>query len=226
MTIGIVTAQNGTVDLSPIANLGSYSTLLQAIASTGADQDITENVPVTILGPTDDAFSLISSLMNGMTDAEIKQILLNHVIVGTAYTSDKLRNDGGCVVVTTAGGEKVSLFLDPTNDEMDIDGIPVVDKDVVGDFGAFIGIEQAIIPGQHSYLECPSEAPSADLEPIRALGKYNRFLEALNQTGITTILGQYNASEWNNFEAAGYQVPLTDTLTPLFFYNQSHLCAD
>lgn len=193
-TIGVVAAQNAT-DFSPIVQNGAYTTLLQAISATGADSVIYQNLPVTILGPTNEAFALASPLIDNFSNEELSQILLDHVVLGLNYTRENLKMEGGCVTATTAGGTTISIFLDPINGEMNVDGISVVDKDVVGDYGVLHGIESVIIPGQHSFLECPAPTPPADFTPIASLGQYNTFIGALNQTGLTSLLGGYDASK-------------------------------
>ena len=54
VTVGSVIAQDTTaLDLSPIASLEDYSTLLAALSTSGADQVIADSLPVavaTILG--------------------------------------------------------------------------------------------------------------------------------------------------------------------------------
>ena len=197
VTVGSVIAQDTTaLDLSPIASLEDYSTLLAALSTSGADQVIADSLPVTILGPDNQAFAELddgpfSSFIDEVSTDELKEILLNHVIVGIEYTSETVENDGGCVVATTAGGTKVSLFLDPTNGELDVDALVVIDKDVSGGFGTFHGIESVMLPGEHLFLGCPEPSPPADLTPIKALGRYNTFVDAIDKTGLAPIINQY-----------------------------------
>ncbi|CAJ1935136.1 unnamed protein product [Cylindrotheca closterium] len=190
--LGVVTAQDAT-DFSSIVQNGAYTTLLQALNASGSDSVIFQNLPVTILGPTDEAFAFASPLIDDLSDEELIQILLDHVVLGLNYTKQNLEEAGGCVIATTAGGTEVSIFLDPSSGSMDVDGIPIVDQDVIGEFGVLHGIESVIIPGQHSLVDCPEPSPPADFTPITRLGRYDTFISALNQTDLTSLLGQYDA---------------------------------
>lgn len=71
--IGTAFGQNGTLvaDFSPIVENGAYSALLQAIVETGLEQSISENAPVTIFGPVDDAFFNATDRLENLSTDEL-----------------------------------------------------------------------------------------------------------------------------------------------------------
>ena len=171
-------------DFSPIQNAGNYSTLLNTIIKTGTDEVISSNAPVTILGPSNFAFSVISNQIAGVPDQELVNILLGHVIVNTTITTDVLAKEG-CIVATTAGGQKVSIYRDPLTGAVDVDGVDVTISDILGDYGVFHGIEAVLLPGAIEFLDCPA---IPDLSPIAESGQYGSLLNAVVETNSDFII--------------------------------------
>ncbi|CAJ1935138.1 unnamed protein product [Cylindrotheca closterium] len=208
-TIAVASAQP---DFAPIRQKGIYGTLLDTIGFTGIDAIISENAPVTIIGPSDQAFGEVAGVIATLSTEEIKQIVLNHIVPNATITSDVLRKEG-CMVVKTIGGLEVSLFRDPITFEMDVDNDLIVDPDVAGDYGVLHGIEDVIIADQHGFLGCPS---FSDLSAISDKEDFSTLLGLIEQTHNhftitmntenTTIFGPTNAA----FTAAQGQL---DSLT-------------
>ncbi|CAJ1948953.1 unnamed protein product [Cylindrotheca closterium] len=196
-TIGIATAQNGTepfaADFSPIAENGSYLSLLSAIAATGSDTLISANAPVTMFGPWDEAFDNITDVLETLSAEETQGILLNHVIIGVNVTTDMLKEEG-CISATTAGGLEVSIFRDPFTGDIDFDGIFVVDPNITGDYGVMHGIDGVLIAEEHESLPCPVPV---DFSPIEQLGDYSTLLAAIFQTNNNFTIAS-NAGDFSN----------------------------
>ncbi|CAJ1935135.1 unnamed protein product [Cylindrotheca closterium] len=171
-------------DFSPIQNAGNYSTLLDSVIKTGTDEAISSNVPVTIFGPSNFAFSVISNQITGIPDQELVNILLGHVILNSTITTDVLVKEG-CIVATTAGGRNISIYRDPLTGAVDVDGVDVTISDIIGDYGVFHGIETVLLPGAIEFLDCPA---TPDFSPIAESGQYSALLGAVVETNTDFII--------------------------------------
>ena len=89
-----------------IASSDVHNTLETAIVAAGLDETLTNDGPFTVFAPTDDAFSLVpanvlETLLEDPTGL-LTQILLNHVVAGTALSTDL---SDGMMIETLQGGE-------------------------------------------------------------------------------------------------------------------------
>ena len=165
-------------DFSPITDAGNYSTFLESVIKTGTDEVISASSPsVTIFGPSDDAFIAISDQIASITDQELVDILLGHVVINSSITADVLAKEG-CIVATTAQGQNISIYRDPLTGEIDVDGVQVVES-ISGDFGIFHGLQSVLLPGAIDFLDCPA---IPDFSPIVEDGKYGAVLNAMIET--------------------------------------------
>ena len=83
-----------------------HNTLEVAIVAAGLDETLASEGPFTVFAPTDDAFSLVPAnvLETLLADPTgmLTQILLNHVVSGTALSTDL---SDGMMITTLQGGE-------------------------------------------------------------------------------------------------------------------------
>ena len=89
-----------------IENSEIHNTLEAAIVAAGLDETLASEGPFTVFAPTDDAFGLIpedvlETLLADPT-GQLTQILLNHVVSGTALSTDL---SDGMMITTLQGGE-------------------------------------------------------------------------------------------------------------------------
>ena len=61
-------------DFSTIEAKEIYDTLLDTLDFTGLKTVISENAPVTIIGPSNQAFGEVAGIVAGMSTDEIKQV--------------------------------------------------------------------------------------------------------------------------------------------------------
>jgi len=157
VVIADITADNGVVHvinaiLMPdmptnsifdiIENSEVHNTLEAAIVAAGLDETLSNDGPFTVFAPTDDAFSVIPAgvLETLLADptGQLTQILLNHVVSGTAMSTDLA--DG--MMITTLQGSEV---LVTSNDGVVMIGnAMVVIADITADNGVVHVIDAVI----------------------------------------------------------------------------------
>eukprot|EP00980_Cylindrotheca_fusiformis_P014512 scaffold3886_cov78-Cylindrotheca_fusiformis.AAC.1 len=158
------------------AAAGKYGTLLTAVVNTeGVVAAIEANEPVTVFGPTDDAFAALGSEFTDLAanEAELLKVLSGHVVSGT-YNSSAVMAEG-CVELETLAGNMIKIEYDENHnhnmrrglDEEDghdgmfmVNGIHVVEPDIVAPDGVFHGIDGVILP--ESFTPCPTSPPAGD----------------------------------------------------------------
>ena len=127
-----------------IANSDVHNTLETAIVAAGLDGTLASEGPFTVFAPTDDAFSLIPADVIATLLADptglLTQILLNHVVSGTALSTD-LSN--GMMIETLQGSE---VMVSITDGVVMIDNATVIVADIVADNGVVHVIDAILQP--------------------------------------------------------------------------------
>lgn len=77
--------ENNSTTFELIADSPEHETLEQALIDTGLDETLNSGT-FTVFAPTDDAFAQVD--LSNLTNDELTNILLNHVLNGTATSSD------------------------------------------------------------------------------------------------------------------------------------------
>ena len=159
VTVADITADNGVVHvinavLQPamptntvfdiIANSDVHTTLEAAIVAAGLDGTLSSDGPFTVFAPTDDAFSVIpenvlETLLEDPT-GDLTQILLNHVVSGTAMSTDL---SDGMMVETLQGGE---VMVSITDGMVMIGNANVIVADITADNGVVHVIDAILQP--------------------------------------------------------------------------------
>lgn len=151
-TIHIINAVLGLPDVVDHAiNNPSFTSLVTALGA--ADGDLVSVLqgdgPFTVLAPDNDAFEtfLDGTPLGSVNTAALSQILLNHVLVGSAINSDFLIDAGSGytnTAATGAGGNAMSLYFN-TTDGVRFNGISsVAQADVVGTNGIIHAVDAVI----------------------------------------------------------------------------------
>ena len=127
-----------------IENSEIHNTLETAIVAAGLDETLASEGPFTVFAPTDDAFGLIpedvlETLLSDPT-GQLTQILLNHVVSGTALSTDL--SDG--MMITTLQGGEVSVSI--TDGMVMIGNATVIVADINADNGVVHVIDAILIP--------------------------------------------------------------------------------
>jgi hypothetical protein len=116
-------------------------------------------ISTAIFGPNDAAFANISDVVAGLSTDELVGVLTGHVVKGAYTASDVVA--AGCVELTTLAGTQLSVLFDGM--DVLVNGITVVQADLLAEDGAFHGIDGVILDG--SFVPCPSLEPSTSAIP-------------------------------------------------------------
>jgi len=172
-------------DFSPIVERGIYESLLQLVNDTNAEALIDDNAPVTIFGPKDTAFNVISSLFSGYTTEQLGDILLDHVVAGEAIDSAKIVEQG-CMEVETLGGLMLAIKFESAASAVTVNSIPVTDFNINGGYGTMHGIEGVMVEGILGAFEPCPKPPIFD--PIVAKGTYSTLIDLVIDTNSVATL--------------------------------------
>lgn len=159
-----VTPYTPCVDFSPIDEAGNYNSFLSALNETGEVEIITQIRPVTLFAPTDQAFAALNSSLSTF------DIISNHVVYSAALSAS------GCIDAQAGGGMNVDIRYDSETGEGTVNGIPIVEFNITGNFGVLYGIDGVLVEGVTPYTPC------VDFSPIEKAGNYNTFLNILSET--------------------------------------------
>ena len=77
--------ENNPTTFEIISESPDHNTLEQVLTDTGLDQVLNDG-NFTVFAPTDDAFEQVD--LSGLSNDQLTNVLLNHVVNGTAETSD------------------------------------------------------------------------------------------------------------------------------------------
>ena len=137
-----------------------------------------------IFGPTNDAFAAFQATTTpaGIIDEE----LIEQHIVSVDSIPFEFIARVGCYETVTTGGMTVDIRYNNSTNTTTINGIPIVEVDIVGNYGVLHGIDGVLIEGVTDYTPC------ADLSPIAEAGDYTAFLDAVIQTRTDELISEYS----------------------------------
>ena len=136
--------ENNPTTFEIIAESPDHNTLEQALVDTGLDQVLNDG-NFTIFAPTDDAFSQVD--LSGLSNDELRNVLLNHVVNGTATSSDLSNTylDTQAVESFTGDENQLSLYIN-VDGEVTLNGVAtVITPDQEANNGV-VHITDAVIP--------------------------------------------------------------------------------
>jgi uncharacterized surface protein with fasciclin (FAS1) repeats len=126
------------------ADIGSFSTLVEAAKATHLDNTLITGGPYTVLAPTDGAFNkLPAGTLNSLLKdrPQLTALLKNHIISGR-YNADDMAKRG---VVNTLDGKQ--LMVTKANDgTITIGGAKVLNPGIVAGNGDIIAIDGVLVP--------------------------------------------------------------------------------
>merc|ERR1712176_1409233 len=119
----------------------ALSTLVQAVIAADLVDTLSGDGPFTVFAPTNEAFAALGSTVDDLLKPENKaaltNILLYHVVPGTALSTDLAEG-----VLPTVQGETVEVTLDP----IAINGAGVAIPDVLATNGVVHVIDAVLTP--------------------------------------------------------------------------------
>ena len=134
-----------------VAN-SNFSTLKSAVVKADLQETLKGAGPFTVFAPDDAAFAasgITSPVLNSLTPAEVKSILLYHTI-GSKILSAEVPAGPNAKVIT-AGGD--SVFVTKNASGVFINGIKVKTADVAADNGVIHVIERVLNPPVGNIVE-------------------------------------------------------------------------
>jgi|GEM_PF-430191 len=183
---------------------GGFSVLLSVATDLGLDGILSEE-ELTVFAPTDDAFdALPDGLLDQLTDEQITEIILYHVLAGSVLANQiDAQQDA-----TTEQGERILLQND--GGAVTINGsTSVIDADIQASNGVIHAVDEVLLPAEFR--------DPGIIEAAEAAGDFNILLDAVEDAGLTTtlqFLGPFTvfAPSDEAFEALGLDV--VESLTP------------
>lgn len=168
-----------------VAN-GSFNTLVAALQATDLDVVLAdESTMFTVFAPTDDAFALIGeeTINTLLANPDVlSNILLQHVIAGSAVSSVSAYSLNGAMV-ETASMASIPLTINSATDMLTFGGANIIMKDIYTTNGV-IHVIDAVVVGD---VEVPAPAMSL-VDVAVGNGSFTTLVAALQSTGLDTTL--------------------------------------
>ena len=127
-----------------IAESPDHNTLEQALIDTGLNEVLNSGT-FTVFAPTDNAFSNVD--LSGLSDGELTNVLLNHVLNGTTLSGDltNMYAKTNATEMITGDANNLDLYIN-TNNGVTLNGAAdVTTPDVEADLGV-VHVTDAVIP--------------------------------------------------------------------------------
>lgn len=138
--------QPGQASVTQMIQSGeTFTTLGRAITAAGLEETLADlQANYTIFAPTDAAFDklpagVLSRLMEPGNRAQLRSLLLHHVVSGRVLAADLKAGN----VKTVGGGE---IEIEVQNDKIEVENTSVVDADMKATNGVVHAISQVIVP--------------------------------------------------------------------------------
>lgn len=126
---------NTIVDIA--AGDDQFSTLVGALTTTGLDATLAGDGPFTVFAPTDDAFAALGVDLSTLSNDELSEILLYHVVPGSV--------DSGSIPATADTAAELTLVFD-TSDGVKVNNATVTTADIMADNGIIHIIDTVLLP--------------------------------------------------------------------------------
>ncbi|MFT7109685.1 MAG: putative surface protein with fasciclin (FAS1) repeats [Psychrobacter glaciei] len=123
------------------ASSPEFTELYDAVVAADLAATLDSAGPFTVFAPTDAAFNAIDT--SGLTTAELKEILLQHVVSGNVDSVMAYALNGSDVTTANTAGSKVSVLVQ--DGKLTIEGAEVVITDVQASNGVIHVISSVIV---------------------------------------------------------------------------------
>ena len=198
-----------------VAN-SNFSTLKSAVVKADLQTTLKGAGPFTVFAPDDAAFAtsgITSSVLNSLTAAQVKSILLYHTIGSKILAAEVPA--GPNAKVMTAGGD--SVFVTKTANGVFINGIKVKTADVAADNGVIHVIEKVLVPPTGNIVETAvssgldslvkavtraATAPGGDPTLVTALSNAKLTVFAPTNAAFTDLLSALGLSNIDDIPVA------------------------
>jgi len=165
---------------------GSFTTLLGALAATGLDTVLADaDGKFTVFAPTDAAFAALGDI-SGLSNEELTDILLYHVISNREINSSALSAVAGNTITATNDDD---LALSLSGSDLFINLSQAVIPDVDASNGIIHAIDNVLLP------PADAAAPSMNIVEIaQSTPELSTLVTALQAAGLDSVLADPDAS--------------------------------
>ena len=178
-----------------------FSTLVSVVTDLGLAETLGSE-QLTVFAPTNAAFEAISDVIPTLTNEDLEQIVLYHLLAGTVL-SEEIASDG-LTDYTTLQGERA--FIQASAAGVNINNYAnVVEADLTASNGVIHAIDQVLLPTAYRVALI---GPSL-VEVAQEAGNFNTLLELTEMVGLTTTL-QFQNPPYTAF------APTDDAFNTLF----------
>lgn len=193
-----------------ISNDPKFSTLLNAVTTSGLDSTLAQDGSFTVFAPTNDAFNgldedLLSTLLAD-TD-QLRNVVLNHVVDGSSIDSIAATAAAGSSITSAAGG---ALAISLNGDSLNINNATVIETDLLATNGVVHAIDSVLLPQT-------TPKPDAIVAALAANPDYSELVALVTQAGLVDTLndvdGNFTLFAPNNAAIAAAQTQLAAGFT-------------
>ena len=182
------------------ADTDDLSSLVTALDNAGLVSVLEGNGPFTVFAPNNAAFDAAAATLAGLSDEEVKNVLLYHVLGGANLPTSAIAE--GQTYTTTAAeigpdGEQISMLIERDGNSVTVNGdIDVVTADVTASNGTVHIVDEIILPP--NVVMAAMDNPSIFSELVTALGAAAdldngaSIIDALNGDGPFTVFAPDN----------------------------------
>ena len=199
-----------------VVSNSNFATLESAVIKADLQATLSGAGPFTVFAPDDAAFAasgITSSVLNSLTAAQVKTILLYHTIGAKIMAADVPAGPNAKVI--TAGGD--SVFVTKNASGVFINGIKVKTADVAADNGVIhvvdrvlnppVGniVETAVASGLDSLVKAVTRAttaPGGDANLASVLGSTQLTVFAPTNAAFTQLLSALSLSNIDDIPVA------------------------
>ena len=177
------------------ADTPQLSALAGALTDAGLISVLEGNGPFTVFAPNDAAFDAASTTLAGLTQEQVRDVLLYHVIGGISLPAADIAE--GQTYVTTAAetgpdGEQLSMLIERSGNSVTVNGdVDVVTADVAASNGTVHIVDEIILPP--NVVMAAMDNPNLFSELVTTLGAAanldanTSIVDALNGDGPFTV---------------------------------------
>jgi transforming growth factor-beta-induced protein len=128
---------------------GRFTTLVSALERTGLDATLAGSGTFTVFAPTDDAFAAAGIDLAGLSDEDLTNVLLYHVLGGNIASTDLGEGDSFASTLGAygPGGTALTMLINRTGTALTVNGdASVVVADVNASNGVIHAVDQVLAP--------------------------------------------------------------------------------
>lgn len=185
---------------------GRFTTLVSALQRVGLVDVLTDAGTYTVFAPTDDAFAAAGINLADLSDDDLRDILLYHVLGATAGAGDLADGNSFVTTLSASGpnGTALSALVDKSDDVVSVNGdATVVIADISTTNGVIHAIDKVLLPQNIVDFATKADGTSELANAVVAAG----LVDALSAAGPLTVFAPVNSA----FEAISSTVAgLTD----------------